>query len=80
MNQLPDNLEFSYTTWRTGFLRTTLIGSSVFGFVALFPAVLGAPNPIYAGFYIGLYLILLAVTILPIPDTIKAGTLDRTNI
>jgi GAF domain-containing protein len=75
MNRPPDNLEFSYTAWRTGFLRTTLIGSSIFGFVALLPAVLGASNLIYAGFYIGLYLILLAITILPAPETIKAGTL-----
>ena len=75
MNQSPDNLEFSYITWRTGFLRTTLIVSSVFGLIALFPAVLGVGNPFYAGFYVAVYLILLAATILPIPDSIKAGIL-----
>jgi GAF domain-containing protein len=75
MNQSPDNIEFSYTNWRAGFLRITLIGSSVFGLVAVIPGVLGASGPIYAGLYIGVYLILLILTITPVPSSIKAGTL-----
>jgi GAF domain-containing protein len=75
MNQSTDNLEFSYTNWRAGFLKITLIGASIFGLVAVVPGVLGATSPIYAGLYIGVYLILLILTITPAPSSIKAGTL-----
>ncbi len=75
MNQPPDNLEFSYTTWRAGFLRTTLFGASIVGLVALFLGIVGTNNIFYTAFYIGIYIILLIITILPIPDPIKAGAL-----
>jgi uncharacterized protein YigA (DUF484 family) len=75
MDQSANNLDFSYRTWRTSFLRTTLIASSIVGLIVLFPAVVGAANPFYRSFYIGLYIVLLLLTILPIPDSIKAGTL-----
>jgi GAF domain-containing protein len=73
--QSTDNIEFSYTNWRASFLRVTLIGASIFGLVAVIPGVLGASDPIYAGFYIGAYLILLFLTFLPVPSPIKAGAL-----
>ena len=76
MDQSSDNLEFSYTTWRAGFLRTTLIAASVFGLAAVIPAVLGTlTQPIYKWLYIGVYLTLLVVTILPVPYSVKAGTI-----
>jgi len=75
MNQSPDNMEFSYTNWRTGFLRVTLIGASIFGLVAVIPGILGATSPLYAWLYAVVYLILLLLTILPVPSSIKAGAL-----
>ena len=75
MNQSPDNIEFSYTNWRAGFLRITLIGASIFGLIAVIPGVLGASTPIYAGLYIGFYLVLLSLTILPVPSSVKSGAL-----
>ncbi|MBV5350215.1 hypothetical protein JZU71_03455, partial [bacterium] len=75
MNQTTDNIEFSYTNWRASFLRVTLIGASIFGLVAVIPGVLGATIPLYAWLYIGAYLVLLLLTILPVPSSIKAGTL-----
>lgn len=75
MNQPSQTVEFSYTTWRAGFLRTILIGSSIFGLIALLAGMLGTNNAIVNGFYIALYVIVLAVTILPIPYSIKAGVL-----
>ncbi len=75
MNQSPDNMEFSYTNWRTSFLRVTLIGASIFGLVAVIPGILGATSPLYAWLYAVVYLILLLLTILPVPSSIKAGAL-----
>jgi GAF domain-containing protein len=75
MNQTTDNIEFSYTNWRAGFLRITLAGASIFGLVAVIPGILGATLPIYAWLYAGAYLVLLFLTILPAPNPIKAGTL-----
>lgn len=68
-------MEFSYTTWRAGFLRTILIGSIVFGLIALIPAILGTNDPVFRGIYIAIYVILFAVTFLPIRYSIKAGTI-----
>jgi GAF domain-containing protein len=75
MNQQSQQIEFSYKAWRAGFLRTILIGASVFGLLALYPAILGTNNPIFKGFYIALYTIVVAVTILPISYLLKAGTI-----
>jgi len=75
MNQSPDSVEFSYTNWRTGFLRITMIGASVFGLVAVIPGVLGATAPIYAELYLGAYLLLLLLTFLQVQNSIKAGAL-----
>ncbi|RPH58259.1 MAG: hypothetical protein EHM81_10315, partial [Chloroflexi bacterium] len=75
MNQLPEKIEFSYTNWRAGFMRATLIGASIFGLLAVIAAVLGQPFSIYIVVYIGAYLALLILTILPVSYSIKAGTL-----
>jgi len=76
MKQLSQSKEFSYAAWRAGFLRTTLMAASAFGLVAVIPAVIGTlTKPFYAWLYIGLYLSLLAVTVLPVSYTIKAGTI-----
>lgn len=76
MNQLPDNIEFSYTNWRASFLRVTLIGASILGLFALILALPGVlATPVYAAIYIGLYLALLLVAIIHVPYSIKAGTL-----
>lgn len=76
MNQTSQTIEFSHTNWRIGFLRTTLIAASVIGLVALIPAVTGTlTEPIFKWLYIGVYLTLLVVTILPLPYSVKAGTL-----
>ena len=76
MNQISDNIEFSYTNWRAGFLRATLIGASILGLFALIPAIPAVlATPVYAAIYIGLYLALLLVAILHVPYSIKAGML-----
>ena len=75
MNQTSDTLEFSYTNWRASFLRITLTGASIFGLVAVIPGVIGATSPIYAGLYVGVYLVLLLLTILSVSNSIKAAAL-----
>lgn len=73
MNLSTNSIGFSYTDWRNGFLRVTLIAASVLGLAALIPGVTTAAAPIYIAVYIGLYLALLLVTILNFPYSIKAG-------
>ena len=75
MNQPSENLDFSYTRWQASFLQATLIGACVFGLLAIIPAVLGTTDPILIGIYIGAYIALLLITILPAPYTFKATTL-----
>ena len=75
MNQPSENLDFSYTRWQASFLQATLIGACVFGLLAIIPAVLGTTDPILIGIYIGAYIALLLITILPAPYTFKAVTL-----
>ena len=75
MNQPSENLDFSYTRWQASFLQATLIGACVFGLLAIIPAVLGTADPILIGIYIGAYIALLLITILPAPYTFKAVTL-----
>lgn len=75
MNQSSQRIEFSYASWRARFLRTTLITASVFGLLAVIPAVAGSLlQPIYAWLYVGSYLTLLVITVLPVSYSIKAGT------
>ena len=76
MNKSPENSKFSYTTWHAKFIRATLIVASVFGLVAVIPAVIGTQTEaFYKGLYVGVYLILLIVTVLPAPYLAKAGVI-----
>jgi GAF domain-containing protein len=52
-----------------------MIGASIFGLVAVIPGVMGASDPVYAGLYIGVYLVLLILTFTPVPNSFKSGTL-----
>jgi GAF domain-containing protein len=52
-----------------------MIGASIFGLVAVIPGVIGASDPVYAGLYIGVYLVLLILTFTPVPNSFKSGTL-----
>lgn len=74
MNQGQNELHYSYTKWRTGFLRTTMIVVCVAGLAALIPAVL-ASQPVYQTVYVSLYLVVLLFTVLPVSDNLKAGIL-----
>lgn len=65
---------YSYTQWRAGFIRTTLIATSLLGLVAIIPAVLTS-QPVYQAVYVVLYLGVVLVTLLPVSYNIKAGTL-----
>lgn len=67
-------LSYSYTQWRTDFIRTTLIATSLLGLVAIIPAVLTS-QPVYQAVYVVLYLGVVLVTLLPVSYNIKAGTL-----
>jgi GAF domain-containing protein len=69
-----DRFEFSTTKWRAGFLRATLILACVFGLVLLIPAVLTA-TPALKSVFIGIYALLLVVTLLPAGVNIKAAAL-----
>jgi CheY-like chemotaxis protein len=75
MNQTPEPTEFSYTAWRAKFLRITLTVASVLGIFAVAAALLGTAEPIYNGIYVGVYVILLIVTIFPVPYALRAGIL-----
>ncbi|HRK89824.1 MAG TPA: GAF domain-containing protein [Anaerolineales bacterium] len=57
--------ETNHQSWREGFLRNTLILASVFGIVALIPAILSS-TLFYSGIYISIYLLLLLATLLPV--------------
>lgn len=70
-----EDFEFSYSTWREGFVRATLIGASVFGLLALIPAYTSTENPVFRGIYVTAYLVLLAALILRVPYSIKATVL-----
>lgn len=74
MMQPPLTTEHGYTKWRAGFIRTMLIGASIFGLAALIPAILSSPV-VYRIIYVVIYAIVLLVTFLPASYNIKAGTL-----
>jgi GAF domain-containing protein len=75
MKPSPETMDFSHTSWRSSFLRITLSAASVFGLAALISGVIGASSPVYAGLYIGVYLLLLIITVTGVPSSVKAGTL-----
>lgn len=62
--------ETNHQSWREGFLRTTLILASVFGIVALIPAILSS-TLFYSGIYISIYLLLLLATLLPVKYQVR---------
>lgn len=66
--------EITYTAWRSAFLRGTLIAACILGLAALIPSLI-ANAPLYQAIYTVLYLIVLAITLLPVSDNFKAGIL-----
>lgn len=74
MMDQQDRLEYSYTKWRAGFLRTTLVIACIFGLVVLIPGVITNTTGVRY-FFVGIYILLLAITFLPTNYDIKAYTL-----
>lgn len=74
MMDQQDRLEYSYTKWRAGFLRTTLVIACIFGLVVLIPGVISNTTGLRY-FFVGIYILLLAITFLSTNDDIKAYTL-----
>jgi len=62
--------ETNHQSWREGFLRNTLILASVFGIVALIPAILSS-TLFYSGIYVSIYLLLLLATLLPVSYQVR---------
>lgn len=60
--------------WRIGFLRTTLILTCIFGFIALIPAVLSSPL-VYSILYGIIYICIVLITVFPIPYAIRSSVL-----
>ncbi len=75
MDQETETIEFSYTKWRAGFMRATLIGASILGLPAVGASVIGQPFSAYTLAYIGAYLIFLIIALAPVPYKLRAGTL-----
>ena len=76
MNQTTENFDFSYTNWQAKFLQATLIGSCIFGLIAVIPAIFGSESDVLlVSIYASTYAALLITTILPAPYFMKAGTL-----
>jgi len=72
MNQSADSIEFSYTNRRIDFLRATLISSCILGLVTLVPSAFSSETtPVYRWLYVGAYLLLVSITVLPIPYSIR---------
>lgn len=65
---------FDYGSWRNTFLRTTLIGTSVFALIALIPTFFSAA-PIYIAIDAAAYVILLLITFARLPYRLRAATL-----
>lgn len=69
-----DQFDYSYHTWRSSFLRTTLIVAAIFGALALAPNILTSAL-IYKIIYSVVYLSILATAFLKVSDNIRAGVL-----
>lgn len=67
--------EYSPKEWRERFLRALLIGTAIFGLIALIPAIFSAPDQTLILSYIVSYLVLLAVIFIPLPYQVRAGVL-----
>jgi GAF domain-containing protein len=63
-----------YENWRNRFLRSIMIGSLVFGLIALIPNILQAPGKIFVALYVISYITLTIITFAPIPYNLRAGT------
>ena len=57
------NAEQIYKNWRERFVVPLLIGVLIFGAVALFPAISASQNIFIDGLFIGIYLLILLVTV-----------------
>lgn len=69
-NPEKDSLQ---TKWQERFLRAILIGSVILGLFALIPTVISAPTIGLKSAYIGVYLVLVIATFVPLPYAFKAG-------
>ena len=65
---------YVYENWRSRFLRAIMIGSLVFGLIALIPNILQAPSKIFVALYVISYIALTIITFAPIPYNLRAGT------
>ncbi len=65
---------YVYENWRNRFLRALMIGSLVFGLIALIPNILQAPSKIFVALYVISYIALTIITFAPIPYNLRAGT------
>ena len=72
---LPESASYASEDWRERFLRSVMIGALIFGFIALIPNILQAPNRTFATIYITVYLILCIITFTSLPYKFRAGTL-----
>ena len=71
---LNKDYEFSLENWRERFVRNVLIGSAIFGALALIPSITASgTNLIYRMVYGGAYLVLLLITLLRLPTWLKTG-------
>jgi len=61
--------------WRERFIRAMLIGASGLGLFAIIPVVLIAPTPMLRGVFIGVYLTVLAATLIRLPYMVRAGVI-----
>jgi GAF domain-containing protein len=69
-----ESAAYVYGNWSGRFLRSIMIGSLVFGLIALIPNVLQAPSKIYAALYLITYIALAIITFASIPYNVRAGT------
>jgi hypothetical protein len=59
-------------TWRERFLQRILIISSIIGLFALIPAVISTEELLLQGVYIGVFVLLVSLVLIPFPYQIKA--------
>jgi GAF domain-containing protein len=69
-----ESAPYIYENWRNRFLRSIMIGSLVFGLIALIPNILQAPSKIFITLYVISYTVLTIATFIPLPYNFRAGT------
>lgn len=72
--EAEDKTRGLYRNWREGFATPLLIGSLVFGLLALIPAVSAAKNNIISLIFISMYILAGIVAFIPFPYEIRMGT------